>query len=109
MNSNSANLGFEQKMWQAADKLRSNMDAAEGGTYEDVPGFCKSATIEEIRKHNYILTPGRYVGFPEEEEDEEPFDEKMARFTKEFAEQFKRLKELEDEIRKNLEVLRGEV
>ena len=53
----------------------------EGGEYEDVPGFCKSATIEEIRKHNHILTPGRYVGFEEEEEDDEHFDEKMKRLT----------------------------
>ncbi|HEC88901.1 MAG TPA: SAM-dependent DNA methyltransferase [Thermoplasmata archaeon] len=75
----------------------------EGGTYEDIPGFCKSATIEKIRKHNYILTPGRYVGFEEEEEDTEPFDEKMARLTKELAEQFKKSKELEEEIRRNLE------
>ena len=75
----------------------------EGGEYKDIPGFCKSATIEEIRKHNYILTPGRYVGFPEEEEDDEPFDEKMARLTKELAEQFQKSRELEEEIRRNLE------
>ena len=74
----------------------------EGGEYKDIPGFCKSATIEEIRKHNHILTPGRYVGFAEEEEDTEPFDEKMKRLTKELAEQFKKSKELEEEIRKNL-------
>ncbi len=81
----------------------------EGGSYEDIPGFCKSATIEEIRKHNYILTPGRYVGFPEEEEDDDPFEEKMARLTKELAEQFKKSKELEEEIRKNLRMIGWEV
>ena len=75
----------------------------EGGVYEDIPGFCKSATIEEIRKHNHILTPGRYVGFAEEEKDTEPFDEKMKRLTAELAEQFKKSKELEEEIRRNLE------
>ncbi|MCD6573437.1 MAG: type I restriction-modification system subunit M, partial [Thermoplasmata archaeon] len=61
----------------------------EGGTYEDIPGFCKSATIEEIKKHNLILTPWIYVGFSEEEEEYEPFDEKRARLTKELVEQFK--------------------
>ncbi len=74
----------------------------EGGEYEDVPGFCKSATIEEIRKHNHILTPGRYVGFEEEEEDDEPFDEKMKRLTAELAQQFQKSRELEEEIKKNL-------
>ncbi len=48
-----------------------------GLEYQDIPGFCKSATLEEIRKHNYILTPGRYVGTVEEEEDDEAFEEKI--------------------------------
>lgn len=39
------------------------------GEYEDIPGFCKSATLEEIRKHGYVLTPGRYVGVPPQEDD----------------------------------------
>ncbi|MDK2892985.1 class I SAM-dependent DNA methyltransferase [Methanohalophilus sp.] len=74
----------------------------EGGEYEDVPGFCKSATLDEVKKHDYILTPGRYVGFAEEEEDDEPFEEKMERLTSELAEQFKESRELEEKIRKNL-------
>ncbi|MHA1692268.1 MAG: N-6 DNA methylase, partial [Candidatus Heimdallarchaeaceae archaeon] len=81
----------------------------EGGVYEDIPGFCKSVTIEEIRKHNHILTPGRYVGFAEEEEDTEPFDEKMKRLTAELAEQFKKSRELEEEIKKNLKSIGWEV
>jgi type I restriction enzyme M protein len=44
------------------------------GQYEDVPGFCQSATLEEIRQHGYVLTPGRYLGTPEQEEDDEPFE-----------------------------------
>ena len=52
------------------------------GDYADVPGFCKAATTEEIRKHGHVLTPGRYVGAPEAEDDGEPFEEKMERLTK---------------------------
>ncbi|MDD5778609.1 MAG: class I SAM-dependent DNA methyltransferase [Candidatus Thermoplasmatota archaeon] len=77
----------------------------EGDTYEDVPGFCKAVKLEEIRKHSHILTPGRYVGFAEEEEDEEPFEEKMERLTAELAEQFEKSRKLEDEIRKNLRTI----
>src|SRR3990172_3523792 len=51
------------------------------GRYEDVPGFCKSATLEEIRKHGHLLTPGRYVGAEAQEDDGEPFQEKMQRLT----------------------------
>lgn len=55
------------------------------GEYEDEAGFCKSATIEEIREAGYALTPGRYVGMPEAEEDDEPIDEKIARLTAELT------------------------
>lgn len=73
-----------------------------GGKYEDVPGFCKSATTQEIRKNNHILTPGRYVGFAEEEDDGIPFEEKMAQLTQELGEQFEASKKLEEAIRTNL-------
>jgi type I restriction enzyme M protein len=72
------------------------------GAYEDQLGFCKSATLEEVREHEYILTPGRYVGIEEIEDDGEPFEEKMARLTAELAAQFAKSRELEEEIRKNL-------
>jgi Type I restriction-modification system methyltransferase subunit len=49
----------------------------ESGEYEDIPGFCKAAILDEIKKHDYILTPGRYVGFEETEDDDEEFEEKM--------------------------------
>ena len=77
----------------------------EGGEYRDIPGFCKSAKLEEIRKQGYILTPGRYVGFEEESEDDWVFDENMKKLTLELAEQFERSKELEEEIKRNLERL----
>ena len=71
--------------------------------YKDISGFCKSVTIEEIRQNNYILTPGRYVGMEEIEDDGEPFEEKMERLTKELSKLFKESKGLEEQIRKNLE------
>ncbi|MCC6330284.1 MAG: SAM-dependent DNA methyltransferase [Acidobacteria bacterium] len=70
--------------------------------YEDRPGFCRSASLEEIRSHDYILTPGRYVGAEIAEEDDEEFAEKMAKLTKELNEQFAESSRLEEEIRKNL-------
>ena len=52
-----------------------------GNGYEDVAGFCYSASLEDIKKHDFVLTPGRYVGAEEQEDDGEPFAEKMARVT----------------------------
>jgi type I restriction enzyme M protein len=70
--------------------------------YEDVQGFCKSAELDEVRGHEYILTPGRYVGIEKAEDDGEPFDEKMTRYTSELAEMFAKSHHLEDEIRQRL-------
>ena len=75
----------------------------EGGKYADVLGFCKSAKLDEIRKHEHILTPGRYVGAEEEEEDSEIFEEKMKRLTAELSKQMEEGKKLDQEIKKNLE------
>jgi len=77
----------------------------DGGEYEDIRGFCKSAPLSEVRGHEYILTPGRYVGLEEQQDDGEPFDEKMTRLTGELAELFVKGHELEDEIRKRLGVI----
>lgn len=73
------------------------------GKYEDVAGFCKSANLADVEKNNFILTPGRYVGVAEEEDDGEPFEEKMKRLTEELGEQFKESEKLEGEIKVNLE------
>ena len=62
-----------------------------------------SEYLEEIRKQGYILTPGRYVGIEEEEEDDEVFEEKMKKLIKELAEQMEKAKRLDEEIKKNLE------
>jgi len=72
--------------------------------YEDVPGFCKSESLEEVAKHGYVLTPGRYVGAEiVEDDDGEPFAEKMERLAEELAEQFAESARLEEEIMKNIE------
>lgn len=72
------------------------------GEFKDVKGFCKSAKIEEVREHEYVLTPGRYVGIEEVEDDGIPFEEKMENYTSELSELFAKSRHLEDEIRKNL-------
>ena len=74
----------------------------QGSDYEDVAGFCKSATLEEIAGHGYVLTPGRYVGAPDVEEDDEPFEEKMDRLTATLAEQFEESARLEAIIKDKL-------
>jgi type I restriction enzyme M protein len=68
--------------------------------YEDVLGFCKAVKIEEVREHEYILTPGRYVGIAPDDQDDEPFEEKMERLTSELAELFAKSRKLEDDIRR---------
>ena len=73
------------------------------GKYEDIPGFCKSAKLEEVQKHNHILTPGRYVGFEEVEEDPEEFKDKMKRLTSDLSKQMEEGQKLDKEIKKNLE------
>ena len=73
----------------------------EGG-YQDEAGFCCSATLDQIKKHDFVLTPGRYVGAADEVEDGEPFAEKMARLTAQLQEQFVRSAELEKQLKRNL-------
>jgi type I restriction enzyme M protein len=75
------------------------------GKYEDIQGLCKSATLEEVSEQDYILTPGRYVGIEEQEDDGEPFEEKMERLTTELYGLFKESHKLEDEICKKLEAI----
>lgn len=70
--------------------------------YEDEPGFCKSATLEDVRKHDHVLTPGRYVGAIEVEDDGEPFAEKRQRLVGQLEAQFAEGARLEDAIRANL-------
>jgi len=73
--------------------------------YENEAGFCKSATLEEVAKHHHVLTPGRYVGAADKEDDGEPFAEKMARFTEDIRGQFDQSRALEKTIRENLQAI----
>ncbi|PKL21913.1 MAG: N-6 DNA methylase [Spirochaetae bacterium HGW-Spirochaetae-4] len=86
-------------------KIAATFKCFDAGTLEDVKGYCAAVSNAEIAKQDYILTPGRYVGIEEQEDDGEPFEEKMARLTDELSEMFKRSHELENEIRKRLGVI----
>ena len=74
----------------------------DGDGYEDEPGFCRSATLEEMRKHGHVLTPGRYVGAAPQEDDGEPFQEKMSRLTAQWREQQTEAQRLYAEIEANI-------
>lgn len=90
-------------------KLADTYKAYVDGTLEDIKGFCAVKDTNDIAEQDYILTPGRYVGIEEQEDDGEPFEEKMARLTAELSDMFKKSHELEEEIRKNLGAIGYEV
>lgn len=90
-------------------KLADTFTAFQNGELEEVKGFCAVATTEEIAKQDYILTPGRYVGIEEQEDDGEPFDEKMKRLTSELSEMFEKSHTLENEIREKLGAIGYEI
>lgn len=90
-------------------KLTTTFEKFQNGTLENVKGFCYVATTKDIAKQDYILTPGRYVGIEDQEDDGEPFDEKMTRLTSELSEMFKKSHKLEDEIKKKLGALGYEI
>ena len=86
-------------------KIAATYNAFVDGSLEDVKGFCAAVTTQDIAKQDYILTPGRYVGIEEQEDDGEPFEEKMGRLTSELSELFEKSHELEKEIRERLEAI----
>ena len=99
----------EDKPWASlpaeecdVQRIAAAFRAYEAGTLEDVKGFCKVATLEDIAAQDYVLTPGRYVGIAEEKEDAEPFEEKMTRLTNELGDLFAESHRLEAGIRKKL-------
>lgn len=90
-------------------KIADTYNAFVDGTLEDVKGYCTAVTTDEIAKQDYILTPGRYVGIEEQEDDGEPFEEKMGRLTAELSDLFKESHRLEDEIREKLGAIGYEI
>ena len=90
-------------------KIEDTYNAFNEGTLENVKGFCAVADTEEIKKQDYILTPGRYVGIEEQEDDGEPFEEKMTRLTSELSELFAKSHALEAEIKQKLGAIGYEV
>jgi type I restriction enzyme M protein len=72
------------------------------GSPEAIPGFCRAASVDEVREHNYALTPGRYVGSEDADDEEEPFEEKFPRLVKQLEEQFAESRRLEKLIRQSL-------
>ena len=90
-------------------KIADTYNAFIDGTLEDFKGFCAVKTTDDIASQDYILTPGRYVGIEDKEEDDEPFDEKMTRLTSELSQMFSKSHELEEEIRKKLGAIGYEI
>lgn len=90
-------------------KIASTFDSFRAGELDNEKGFCAVAEIEEIAKQDYILTPGRYVGIADVEDDGEPFEEKMARLTSEIAKCFEESNRLQEQIKKNLEAIGYEI
>lgn len=95
----------DEEIQKIADTYHAWRGEDGAGEYADVAGFCKSATLEEIVKHGYVLTPGRYVGAAEQEDDGEPFAEKMARLTEQWRNQRVQAAELDNAIEANLKAL----
>ncbi|WEV60161.1 class I SAM-dependent DNA methyltransferase [Streptococcaceae bacterium ESL0729] len=90
-------------------KLGKTFEDFQNGTLENEKGYCAVVDTEDIAKQDYILTPGRYVGIKEQEDDGEPFEEKMKRLTSELSEMFAESHKLEDEIRERLGVIGFEI
>ena len=90
-------------------KLADAFEAFQKGALAEVRGFCAIADLETIKRQDYILTPGRYVGIEEQEDDGEPFEEKMARLTSELSGLFEKSHKLETEIKERLGAIGYEI
>lgn len=88
--------------WLKEEKIPSSEGQGVGSPYQDIKGFCKSATLQDIAKHKYVLTPGRYVGIPDEEDDGIPYEEKMETLTVQLREQMAQAEALDKEIKEQL-------
>lgn len=93
----------DEDVAQVADTYHNWLSSTSSDTqYEDIKGFCKSATIEDIKKHKFVLTPGRYVGIPDEEDDGIPFEEKIEKLTSDLKTQMQTALDLDQEIKTQL-------
>jgi type I restriction enzyme M protein len=91
--------------WRGDSPDRHSRENGNPAPYQDIPGFCKAAKLDDIRKHGYVLTPGRYVGAEAQEDDGEPFDEKMQRLVAQLREQQAESAKLDAAIAANLKEL----
>lgn len=98
---NNSALAYADTLWKSADTLCGQVDAAE----RDFPGFCKNASLDEVRKHGHVLTPGRYVGAERQEDDGEPFEEEMQRLVATLEQQSTEAARLDKAIWSNLKEL----
>ena len=92
----------DEDIARIADTYHAWRSGEDAGEYADVPGFCKAAPLEEVRKHGHVLTPGRYVGAEAQEDDGEPFEEKMKRLAARLREQQAEGARLDAAITENL-------
>ena len=95
----------EADITRIADTYQAWRGDEGAGEYVDTPGFCKSTTLEEVRTHSHVLTPGRYVGAAAQEEDNETFEDTMARLTEKLTEQMAEARWLDAAISENLEIV----
>jgi type I restriction enzyme M protein len=100
-----AKIAVTYHAWRGDPPARHSRESGNPVSYQDIPGFCKRATLEDIRKHGHVLTPGRYVGAEAAEDDGEPFDEKMKHLTVTLREQQAEAAKLDGEIAANLKEL----
>lgn len=113
---NATNLGtmVTRKLRELTDddiqKIANTYHSYQNDTnYEDILGYCKKSTIDEIKSNDYVLNPGRYVGTEEVKDDSMPFKEKMKNITSELSKQFEESHKLEEEIKKNLKAIGFEI
>ena len=95
----------DEEIIRIADTYHAWRGEAGVGDYADTPGFCNAATLDEVRKHGHVLTPGRYVGAEAQEDDGEPFEEKMKRLAAELRRQQAEAQNLDAAIADNLTML----
>jgi type I restriction enzyme M protein len=92
----------DEQIQKIANTVRAWRGEDDAGEYRNIAGFCKSATLAEIEKDGFVLTPGRYVGVADDIDDGVPFEEKVAKLTKELEGYFEQSEEIKEKIKENL-------